>query len=268
MDNATALWTLASLALIGLSYCVGLAFGLGLLFQLFRYLRTPMPWPGAVTPAPESEGGALLRLLGNVVLFPRLFRADRWLWAGAWAFHLALFLILVRHLRYFTYPVPEVAVAIAGVSMRSIGLWAGYIFGLAALYLFWRRLALPRTLYLSGLPDYGVLVLLGLVAGSGLMVRYWAHVYLVDVKAFLLGLLTLRPVAPPAHPLFLLHYLFVLALMLYFPFSKLLHAGGILFSPSLNQPFTVQQAGRPYINRWDQAPTGLQRPVGRRTAQH
>jgi nitrate reductase gamma subunit len=83
------------------------------------------------------------------------------------------------------------------------------------------------------------------------MVKYWAHVYLVDVKAFTLGLLTLQPVAPPLHPLFLLHFLLVLALMLYFPFSKLLHAGGIFLSPSRNQPYGVQKRGKRYVNAWD-----------------
>jgi nitrate reductase gamma subunit len=135
--------------------------------------------------------------------------------------------------------------------MSTIGLWAGYIFGIAAVYLFWRRLALPRTLYVSGLPDYFALVLLGAIAGTGIMVKYWAHVYLVDVKAFTLGLLTLRPVAPPLHPLFLIHYLLVLGLLLYFPFSKLLHAGGIFFSPTRNQPYEIQKPGKQYVNPWD-----------------
>jgi nitrate reductase gamma subunit len=125
--------------------------------------------------------------------------------------------------------------------MSPAALWAGYIFGLAALFLFWRRLALPRTLYVSGLPDYFALALVGLIAATGILVKYWLHVNLVDVKAFTLGLLTLRPVAPPPHPLFLVHFLLVAVLMLYFPFSKLLHAGGIFFSPTRNQAFDVQK---------------------------
>jgi nitrate reductase gamma subunit len=98
-------------------------------------------------------------------------------------------------------------------------------------------------LYISGLPDYFALILLGLIAGTGIVLKYWAHVYLVDVKAFTLGLMTLRPVAPPAHPLFLMHFVLVALLMLYFPFSKLLHAGGVFFSPTRNQPYEVQRRG-------------------------
>jgi len=36
--------------------------------------------------------------------------------------------------------------------------------------------------------------------------------------------------------------------MIYFPFSKLLHAGGVFFSPSRHQPFQVQVRGKRYVN--------------------
>ncbi len=242
-------WNLVSVFLVGMAYFAAAAFTLGLLAKLIGYFRTPAPLPLVTTPGPESEGGVIARLLGDVLIFPNLFKADKLLWVGAWLFHVALAAILFRHLRYFTYPVPELV-----LYMEPVALFFGYLFGVAALYLFWRRLALPRTLYLSKLPDYFALLLLGLIAGTGIMVSYWAHVYLVDVKAFVLGLLTLKPVAPPTHPLFLLHFFLVLLLMIYFPFSKLLHAGGIFFSPTRNQPYKIQEAGKRYVNPWDPNP--------------
>lgn len=237
MSTPSALWTLFATFVVGLSYFAGITFVLGLLWRLIGYLRAPTPVPVVVTPAPDTDAGAAIRVAGDVLLFPALFKADKALWAGAWVFHAALWVILLRHLRYFTYPVPGLSVL-----MSPVALWAGYIFGLAVLFLFWRRLALPRTLYVSGLPDYFALALVGLIAATGILVKYWLHVNLVDVKAFTLGLLTLHPVAPPQHPLFLVHFLLVALLMLYFPFSKLLHAGGIFFSPTRNQPFDVQKA--------------------------
>ena len=243
MDTSTALWTLTSYLIIGLTYFAIVTFGVGLLWRLWGYLRTPMPWPEVTTPAPETESGSIARVIGDVLLFPNLFKADKFLWVGAWIFHLALWVILFRHIRYFTYPVPAWV-----IFTKTVALFFGYTFGLAALYLFWRRLALPRTLYVSGLPDFFALLLLISIAGTGLMVSYWAHAYLVDVKAFMLGLLTLHPVSPPLHPLFLIHFLLVLILMIYFPFSKLLHAGGIFFSPSRNQPYEIQKRGKRYVN--------------------
>jgi nitrate reductase gamma subunit len=247
MDANDILWTFLSLFFTGLAYFSAVVFAAGLLWRLVGYLRTPMPLPHALTPAPTTEAGSILRVLGNVTIFPSLFKADKWLWAGAWIFHFALAAVLFRHLRYFTYPVS------GPVSyMQNVALFFGSLFGVAILFLFWRRLALPRTLYISNIPDYFALVLLGLIAGSGLTLNYWLHVDIVDVKSFILGLMTLHPVEVPHHPLFLLHLFFVMVLMLYFPFSKLLHAGGIIFSPSQHQPFQVQQRGKRYVNPLEQ----------------
>jgi nitrate reductase gamma subunit len=243
MSTSDILWTLISLFFIGLAYFGTFAFVGGLLWRLVGYLRTPMPLPHALTPAPKTEGGSVLRVLGDVIIFPNLFKADRLLWAGAWVFHVALAAVLFRHLRYLTYPVPGLV-----LYMETVALFFGGLFGATALFLFWRRLGLPRTLYISTIPDYFALVVLGLIAGTGLMVSYWLHVNIVDVKGFILGLMTFHPVEVPRHPLFLLHLFFVLTLMIYFPFSKLLHAGGILFSPSRHQPYQVQVHGKRYVN--------------------
>jgi nitrate reductase gamma subunit len=249
MDASTALWTLISMFVIGMAYFAAVAFIFGLLVRLYGYLRTPMPLPVAATPAPESETGVVLRMAGDVLIFPNLFKADKLLWAGAWVFHVALAAILFRHLRYFTYPIPDLV-----LYMEPVALFFGYLFGIATLYLIWRRLALPRTLYLSNVPDYFALALLGAIAATGILISYWLHANLVDVKAFVIGLLTLHPVAPPKHPLFLVHFSLVSMLMIYFPFSKLLHAGGIFFSPTRTQPYQIQHRGQHYTNPWDQQP--------------
>jgi nitrate reductase gamma subunit len=235
LSTATALWNLFAAAVIGLAYFAGITFVLGLLARLWGYLRAPTPLPVVVTPAPTTDLGAAGRVAKDVLLFPALFKADKALWAGALLMHAALFLILVRHLRYFTYPAPGVSLLLSPVA-----LWTGYVFGAAILFLLWRRLALPRVLYISGVPDYWALILLGLIAATGILVKYWLRVNLVDVKAFTLGLLTLRPVAPPQHALFLVHFALVSLLLIYFPFSKLLHAGGAFFSPTRNQPYDIQ----------------------------
>lgn len=244
MDTPTALWNLGSAALIGMAYLAGVLFVVGTVYRIGLYACRPAPLPIASTPAPTNGAGSAARVAGDVVLFQNLARYDKPLWAGAWLFHVTLGLLLLSHLRYLLYPVPGLI-----VDVQTVGLYAGFVFPIPLLYLFWRRLALKRTLYVSGLPDYGVLVLLGLVAGSGILMKYAAHVYLVDVKAFIVGLLTFRPIAPPAQPVFLIHFTLVLLLMAYFPFSKLVHAGGIFFSPTRYQPYRTLE--RRYVNPWD-----------------
>jgi nitrate reductase gamma subunit len=52
----------------------------------------------------------------------------------------------------------------------------------------------------------------------------------------------------PADPLLLLHLLLVAALMIIFPFSKLLHAPGLFFSPSRNQADNPRE--KRHIAKW------------------
>ena len=72
--------------------------------------------------------------------------------------------------------------------------------------------------------------------------------FMVDVKGFVYGLVTLNPSPIPAEPVFLLHFTLVLLLMAYFPFSKLLHAGGIFFSPTRHQCDNPRE--KRHINPW------------------
>ncbi len=55
------------------------------------------------------------------------------------------------------------------------------------------------------------------------------------MKAFFLGLMAFDIQPLPAHPGLFIHLLLVALLMIIFPFSKLLHAPGVFFSPTRNQ---------------------------------
>ncbi|MBT4940468.1 MAG: nitrate reductase, partial [Rhodospirillaceae bacterium] len=79
-----------------------------------------------------------------------------------------------------------------------------------------------------------LLILLG-IAGSGLGMKYVAKTDIVAVKAFILGLLYFDWQPLPVDPAVLIHLGLVALLMIVFPFSKLLHAPGVFFSPTRNQ---------------------------------
>ncbi|MFN7926323.1 MAG: respiratory nitrate reductase subunit gamma, partial [Bryobacteraceae bacterium] len=105
--------------------------------------------------------------------------------------------------------------------------------GLAALWA--RRFLVSRIRYISGPSDHLMLVLLLAIGASGLAMKFLAHTDIVAVKAFFLGLIYLDWQPLPADPPLLVHLALVAALMFVFPFSKLLHAPGVFFSPSRNQ---------------------------------
>ena len=65
-----------------------------------------------------------------------------------------------------------------------------------------------------------------------------------------MGLVTFRPEIPDtAGTVFYVHLLLVSALVAYFPFSKLMHAGGIFLSPTRNLANTTR--AKRHINPWN-----------------
>jgi len=89
--------------------------------------------------------------------------------------------------------------------------------------------------YITALSDHLILALLIAIGVSGLLMKFVAHTDVIRVKQFFQGLYVGQVHVLPADPLLLLHLLLVAALMIIFPFSKLLHMPGLFFSPSRNQ---------------------------------
>jgi nitrate reductase gamma subunit len=202
----------------------------GLAVRVVAYARTPAPLKIPTTPAPTTSGGVALRMLREVALFESLFRSNLWTWAFAWLFHAGLALVLLRHLRYFTEPVWWWVAAV-----QPFGIYAGFAMaaGLAGLWI--RRIAVDRVRYVSTPSDHLMIALLIAIAASGIAMKFVFHTDIVAVKAFFLGLLAAawQPL-PRSAPLYV-HLALVALLIAIFPFSKLLHAPGIFFSPTRNQ---------------------------------
>ncbi len=212
--------------------CYSLTFlSVGLfIYRIHGYANTPVPLKIPTMPAPRTEGGVVLRMAGEVLLFTSLFRANKWTWIGGYIFHVCLAVVLFRHLRYFLTPVPGL------VSLMALaGIVAGIGLVVSAVYLFVRRLAVDRTAYFSTLSDYFALALTGLIGLTGLFMKFVVRTDVTSAKAFVMGLVTFHPVPVPPDPTLVVHLLLVLLLMVYLPMSKLLHVGGIFFSPTRNQ---------------------------------
>lgn len=222
-----------------LAYLAALIFILGFLYRVVLYFKTPSPLKIPTTPAPKSSIGVVIRLIPEILFFRSLLRggtAEKILWLGGWFFHVSFLLILLRHLRFFTYPVPGWV-----MSLQQIGIWAAWIFPFALLLLIVRRFLIDRLVVISLFQDYFILFLIISIGITGLLMKYFIRTNLVDVKAFILGLLTLSPTAVPNSLLFLIHFSLVMLLLIYFPFSKLMHAWGALISPTRVQVDTPRE---------------------------
>ena len=203
---------------------------IGVGFKIWQYATTPAPLKIPTMPAPITRSGVVVRMAEEVVLFKSLFKGNKWTGIFGWMFHFALLLVTLRHLRYFQEPVWWWVNVI-----QPFGMYAGYAMVIGLLGLLARRIFVARVKYISAPSDYLMLVLILAIGITGLAMKFISHTDIVAVKEFMLGLMYLDIQPMPTDVLFIAHLSLVILLMLVFPFSKLLHAPGVFFSPTRNQ---------------------------------
>ena len=257
----------------------------GFIYRILKWARSPVPFRIPTTAGqqkslpwikqnkidnPSTTAGVVARMALEVLLFRSLFRNtkvelregpriayqwEKWLWLAGLAFHWSFFIILVRHLRFFTEPVPFfVHMTDRLDGFLQVGLPGIYITDLlflaAVTYLFIRRVVIPQVRYISLPADYFPLFLLMALGLTGVLMRYFTKVDVVKVKELALGLVTFQPKVPEGiGVLFYIHFFLICTLFAYFPFSKLMHLGGVFLSPTRNLPNDSRM--KRHINPWN-----------------
>jgi nitrate reductase gamma subunit len=222
--------SLLTLIFILLFYAAIAIMLVGLVYKIRLYAITPTPLRIPTTPAPTTRSGVIIRLFFEVVLFNSLFKANKWTWLFGWLFHAALLVVLLRHLRYFTDPVW------GWVSfVQPYGKYGAFVMVLGLCGLWARRFLVDRVRYVSSPSDHLMLALLIGIGITGIGIKFVTGTDIVAIKAFFLGLIYFDWQPLPADWLLGIHLVLVVLLMIIFPFSKLLHAPGLFFSPTRNQ---------------------------------
>jgi len=232
--------------------------------------QTSLPWiKSAGLDNPSTNAGVVGRMALEALLFRSLFRnsrarldegrlicsEQRYLWLAALAFHWSLLTILIRHLRLLVEPVPAVVLGIERVDgFFQLGTPPLYIsdvvFACALLYLLLRRFRDPMVRYISQFSDYFALLVIGGIAASGLLMRYSTRVDVIGAKEFALGVASFHPVRAAAlGSMFTVHVALISLLAAYFPFSKLMHMGGVFLSPTRN--LANNSRAKRHINPWN-----------------
>jgi len=274
-----------SLFAVIIPYAAIAAFIAGFIYRVLKWAKAPvpfhiptvcgqqksLPWIKANNiESPSNTVGVIARMALEVLLFRSLFRNERvelkgaqklvyggnkYLWLGGLAFHWSLLIILFRHSRLFTEPVPSVVLFVQDIDgIFQLALPTLYITDIVILialtYLFVRRVIYPQIRYISLPADYfAVLLILG-VALSGVLMRLFYKVDIVGVKELAMGVLSFHPIIPDGVGLpFYIHLFLASTLLAYFPFSKMMHAAGILLSPTRNLKNNSRM--RRHINPWD-----------------
>ncbi len=259
----------------------------GFVYRVIQWAKSPVPFSIPTTcgqgasldfikqdklDCPTKTSEVVARMFLEIFLFRSLFRntkselhdgpkityeSSKWLWLFALLFHYSFLLIVIRHMRLFVDPIPFWLSAIESVdSMLQIGAPTLYLSSLALLggivLLFGRRLINPQVRYISLNNDYFPLVLIFAIAVTGILMRYFlrTNIDIVNIKNLAMGLVTFSPVINvKIGAIFYIHLFLVSTLLAYFPFSKLMHMGGVFMSPTRNM--ANDSRAKRHINPWN-----------------
>ncbi len=259
----------------------------GFVYRVVQWAKSPVPFSIQTTcgqgksldfikhsrlEAPDTTAEVVARMLLEIFTFRSLFRntksdllpgpkityeSSKWLWLFALVFHYSFLMVVLRHMRLFLNPVPEVLAFLDWAdSMFEIGspsmymTTAGLIGGVALL--FSRRLVNRHVRYISLANDYFPLVLIFAIGITGALMRHFLRggIDIVAIKQLAVGLVTFSPVINgEIGSIFYIHLFLVSTLLIYFPFSKLMHLGGVFLSPTRNMK-NNSRAVR-HINPWN-----------------
>jgi len=225
-----------------LPYIAVLVFVGGMIWRIVTWKKLASP---AMTlfPAPATEGANAINTAKEILFFKSLFGGDRVLWILAWTFHAVLALIVLGHFRVFTKYV-DVTLGMLGMSDDAIkamsggaGGAAGIVILIALALLLIRRMALQRAREITGVVDYFALLLIGAVIITGNAMRFGSeHFELKQTHDYFYSLATFDYVSGMdvlKNNVFFVHMCLAFLLIMFIPFSKILHFGGIFFTHQL-----------------------------------
>ena len=266
-------------------YISVILFVLGVLWKIYDWMKSPVPFRIPTTSgqakslewvkkdeleSPSGFLGVVGRMTLEVLFFRSLFRntkaemapgpslvysSSKWLWMVGMIFHWTLLIIVLRHYRYFLTPIPgfvEILESIDGFLQITFPTF--YITDLllvfAVTFLLFRRLVSAQMRIISLSTDFFPLFLILAITLSGISMRYLDKVDIVAVKVLIQGLLSFQFNNPgEIGAIFYVHLFLVCVLISYFPFSKLMHMGGIFLSPTRN--LANNSRIKRHINPWN-----------------
>lgn len=200
-----------------LPYMAIAIFVLGSAYRILGWARAPKKLNWKLYPVPQGMVGEAAYILEEWISFKMLFRNNRALWLGSYAFHLSLAgigLWLVLLLVGLSLPW-LVRICTVGILLSSS-------------YLFIARLWIPQIRVLSSPVEFFNLALFIAISALGLSIM--GQGLAGQFRSWALGLLSLKPVSLPEDGNLLLCLLLVEFTVAYLPFSKMFHAASKYFA--------------------------------------
>jgi len=259
----------------------------GFCYRVINWAKSPVPFRIPTTcgqgyslpwikqdklEAPVNTSQVVARMFLEIFLFRSLWRntkacvydgpkltyeSSRWLWMFGILFHYSFLVVILRHMRLFLNPVPGVIGFMSYLDgILQIGAPTIYVSDvtilLGLILLFGRRLVNRQVRYISLANDYFPLFLIFAIATSGILMRFFLRtdVDIIAIKRLAVGLVTFQPaISADIATIFYVHLFLVSTLLAYFPFSKLMHMGGVFLSPTRNLANNSRM--QRHINPWN-----------------
>jgi nitrate reductase gamma subunit len=272
---------------IAIPYLAMAFFIVGFCYRVIEWAKSPVPFKIPATcgqgyslpwikrdklEAPYNTAEVVARMFMEIVLFRSLWRntkaeahggpkltyeSSRWLWVFSLMFHYSFLVIVLRHMRMFLEPVPFPIYVLEYLDgFIQIGSPTPYmtdaVILLGLLFLFGRRLVNRNVRYISLANDYFPLFLIFAIAVTGILMRFFlrAGIDVMAIKELAIGLVTFHPtISSDIGAIFYIHLFLVSCLLAYFPFSKLMHMGGVFLSPTRNM--ANDSRAKRHINPWN-----------------
>ncbi len=272
---------------VAIPYLAVMVFLGGFVYRVVQWGKSPVPFSIQTTcgqaksldfvkhdrlESPHTTTEVVARMALEILTFRSLFRntkselydgpkityeSSKWLWLFALIFHYSFLVIVIRHMRLFLNPVPDFIVWLDWAdSMFEIGTPALYLTDagllIGLIYLFTRRFTNRQVRYISLASDYFPLLLLIAIGATGVLMRMFLRdgIDIAAIKQLGVGLVTFSPViTTDIGSIFYIHLFLVCVLLVYFPFSKLMHLGGVFLSPTRNMRNDSRQVR--HINPWN-----------------
>jgi nitrate reductase gamma subunit len=217
-----------------LPYITIVVFILGVAYRLQRWLSAPKDHIGS----PINWFSAIKYAVLDVVLFRKTFKTDKSMWFVLVLFHIGVGGILFGHMRGFhLWSVSMFEVLghdFAEFMVHILPVYMGWMFLSTQIYLLYRRIRFEGRQLQSLANDYGALIILIITSILGQGMRIFppeaipAETFSV---VFIPHFIILHLEKVPSHHWFFWHTLFTQLLVMYLPWSKLVHViSGIVTS--------------------------------------
>ena len=229
-------------------YLAILIFLVGTGYQMWRWLRIPVPLRVNLAPSKTTWRAVTGKISSEVLVFSSLFKSNRTFWVVVWIMHVCGLAILLGS--HFFGVIAESLGMFANITLplgRTIPYIAAvFSFPLLAtlLIILFRRIVIKEVKRLSLLPDYFALILILVHVIDGVYMTYFTNFDVIEGMKWGVGLVTFHPYVVPDSWIFAAHCLTGFGLFLYFPFSKLFHPLG-----QITNQWTMTQKEVPLVEK-------------------